>query len=110
VNKSSVVYQSSRAHVFAEQLADIERKDKIRGSRLHKAMREILASPYGKVEFGKGQYRGKRKYTVGKDRLLFVVCKQCRDLKHQIFNQCSDCDKTKDETVVWAGIIDTHKY
>jgi len=104
-------YRSSFARTFEGQLAVIERKDKIRGSRIREKMNEILASPYDNVEFGKGQWRGKRKERTGTDRLIFVVCKQCRELKHLgKYNVCSDCGKTADETVVWVEIIDDHKY
>lgn len=104
-------YQSSFTRTFEGQLAAIERKDKVRGSRIREEMDEILASPYGNVEFGKGQWRGKRKQRIGTDRLIFVVCKQCRELKHvDKLNTCSDCGKTPDETVVWVTIIEDHKY
>lgn len=103
-------YQSSCVPTFEGQLAAIERRDKIRGLRIRKKMSEILANPYGNIDFGKGQWRGKRKERAGTDRLIFVVCKQCRELKHFEFNLCSDCEKTPDETVVWVTIIEGHKY
>ncbi|TSA43391.1 hypothetical protein D4R54_00915 [archaeon] len=103
-------YQSSFTPTFDKQLTTIERKDKIRGSRIRKKMSGILANPYEGISFATGIYRGRREDRAGKDRLIFVVCKQCRDEKHVKFNMCSDCHKTVDETVVWVMIIEDHKY
>jgi len=110
MSKPSVVYQDSYTPTFEKQLAAIENKDKIRAKRIREAMNEIRADPYHKIDFGKGQYRGKRKYDAGKDRVLFVVCEQCRKDGHTSINQCSDCHETKDETIVWAMIVEGHKY
>lgn len=107
----SSAYQSSLTHIFERQLVAIEHKDKIRGSRIREEMNEILAHPYDKIRYATGRYRGKRERRVGIDRLIFVVCKQCRDQKHAgKFNVCSDCGKTADETVVWVMIVEGHKY
>jgi hypothetical protein len=36
--------------------------------------------------------------------------KQCRELGHVRISQCSDCNKTEGETVVWAMIVEGRKY
>jgi hypothetical protein len=110
MNVPSSAYRSSPLGTFDKQLAAIERKDGVQGSRIRKKMNEILADPYGKIRFAAGLYRGRREDRVGKYRLIFVVCKQCRAEKHIRFNNCSDCPKTPDETIVWVMIIEDHKY
>lgn len=70
----------------------------------------ILVDPYRNIKFGKAIYRGKREWKVDGDRILFVVCKQCRKLGHQKYNLCGDCESTADETVVFASIVESHNY
>ena len=88
----------------------MKKKSPVRAKRIESAIQEVLNGPYGDMDFGKALWRGKRKKRVGDDRITFVVCKQCRDLGHQGFNQCSDCDDTPDETVIFVSIIESHKY
>lgn len=74
-------------------------------------IKEILLDPYHYRDFGKGIYRGKKKVRLNRrDRLFFVVCEECRKLRHKYYNQCNDCDETPDKTVKFAFIIFKHKY
>lgn len=110
MSKSSVLYDAKYSTVFENQIHDLERKDKIRAKRIREEIEEIRADPFRRIDFGKGRYRGKRKRRVGDDRLIFAVCKQCREAGHRAMNGCSMCDELKDETVFFFTIIEGHKY
>ncbi|MCJ7506159.1 hypothetical protein MUP05_06800 [Candidatus Bathyarchaeota archaeon] len=110
MSKSSVLYDAEYSTVFEKQIHNLERKDKIRAKNIRKEIEDIRADPFRKIDFGKGHYRVKRKRRVGDDRIIFVVCKQCRQLGHTAINGCPKCSGIKDETVVFAEIIDGHKY
>ena len=110
MTKSSPTYKDKYTPLFEKQLKKLKKKSPVRTRRIEGAIQEILNGPYQRIDFGKGLWQGKRKRRVGDDRITFVVCKQCRDLGHQMFNQCSDCDDTPDETVIFVSIIDSHKY
>lgn len=110
MNKSSQTYEDQYTPLFEKQLKKLKKRSPVRAKRIEDAIQEILNGPYQDIDFGKGSWRGKRKKQVGNDRITFVVCKQCRDLRHQVFNQCRDCDSTPDETVIFVSIIESHKY
>jgi len=110
MNRSSQAYEAVYLPVFQDQLQELKQKDRVRAKRIQNAVEEILGHPYQNMDFGKGRWRGKRKYYVGNDRIMFVVCGQCRKLGHKRFNQCSDCASTKDETVLFVSIIQGHEY
>ena len=110
MNKPSPPYEDKYTPLFEKQLKKLKKKSHVRARRIEGAIKEILNAPYRDIDFGKGLWRGKRKRQVGGDRITFVVCKQCRELGHEIFNQCGDCNDTPDETVIFASIIESHKY
>ena len=110
MKKSSPTYKDKYAPLFEKQLKKLKKKSPERAKRIEGKIQEILKFPYQNIDFGKGLWRGKRKERVGDDRITFVVCKQCRKLGHQMFNRCGDCDDTPDETVIFASIIESHKY
>jgi hypothetical protein len=82
----------------------------VRANHIRDEVQAILVDPYRNVKFGNGIYRGKREWRVNSDRILFVVCEQCRKLGHQKYNLCSDCENTPDKTVVFAVIVESHNY
>lgn len=110
MNKYSLTYNDKYTPLFEKQFKKLQKKSPVRAKRIKDTIQEILRSPYQNIDFGKGLWRGKRKYRVGDDRITFVVCKQCRDLGHEAFNQCNNCDDTPDETVIFVSIIEGHKY
>jgi len=110
MNKSSPIYKDKYTPFFEKQLQKLKKKAPARAKRIEDEIQEILKFPYQNIDFGKGLWRGKRKNRVGDDRITFVVCKQCRELGHQAFNLCSDCNDTPDETVIFVSIIESHKY
>lgn len=110
MSESPSKYRYDPTPTFEKQLAAIARKSPTRAKRIEEATQTILEDPYQKIDFGKGLYLGRRKWRVGKDRVIFVVCKQCRKLGHQRYNMCGDCEETPDENVIFATIVEGHKY
>jgi hypothetical protein len=79
--------------------------------RAEERIQDLINDPWHNTEFGKGQYRGKRKLWLNRsDRLVFVICEECRELNHFVYNNCSDCDDTPENTIVIAFIIFGHDY
>jgi len=59
----------------------------------------------------KGNYRGKRRIWLNRrDRLIFVICEECRELNHTEINGCSVCANTPENVLVIAHIIFSHDY
>ena len=110
MNKPSRTYKDKYTPTFEKQLRKLKKKSPVRAKRIKGKIQEILNVPYLHIDFGKGLWQGKRKERVGDDRITFVVCKQCRKLGHQVYNQCRDCNDTSDETVIFVSIIEDHKY
>jgi len=79
--------------------------------RVEEKIEDLIADPWHNTEFLKGQYRGKRKvWLTRSDRLVFVICEECRELGHTVYNLCTDCDVTPENTLVIAYIIFAHRY
>ena len=101
-------YVPSYAPKFEEQLAQ---QDVIFVSQIKAKIENLLQDPYHNTKFMKGQHRYRRKARLNdSDRLAFVICEECRELKHTRFNGCSDCWKTPENTVVIAYLIFGHDY
>ena len=107
-SKSSPIYNKDFTEKFEKQLRKL--RDKIRMKRINEKVLEILDSPYRNIDFGVGRWRGKRKERVGDDRIFFAVCEQCRKEKHQIYNNCTNCEAIPDNTIRFFEIVDSHKY
>lgn len=72
---------------------------------------DLVADPWHNTKFLKGQYRGKRKLWLNrKDRLVFVICEECRELNHSIYNQCDDCSSIPENTLKIGFLLLGHKY
>jgi mRNA-degrading endonuclease RelE of RelBE toxin-antitoxin system len=110
MNNSFTPYERRYTPTFEKQLVKLQRKDHIRFEQVTKTIEEIRQAPCRNIDFMKGVYRGKREWRAGDDRVIFVVCKQCREEGHIRFNGCSDCSQTKDETVVYVKIVEGHNY
>lgn len=109
MTKSSIKYEPFYTETFKEQMEGISNKLM---KTVEKRIQDILLDPYHYRDFGKGPpYRGKKKVRLNKkDRLFFVVCEECRQLRHKLYNLCSDCDETPDNTVIFAFILFDHNY
>jgi len=79
--------------------------------QIEERIRDLIADPWHNTQFLRGQYRGKRKLRLNRtDRLVFVICEECRELGHFVYNQCEHCDETPENTIIIAFIIFGHKY
>lgn len=108
MSKSFPTYNILFTRTFEKQLNKL--RDKIRISRIKQKTQEIAQAPYRNIDFGAGRWRGKRKETVGDDRIFFTICEQCRKEEHKKFNLCSDCETTPDNTIKFVEIVESHKY
>ena len=80
-------------------------------ARVEERINDLIADPWHNTEFLKGQYRGKRKIRLNDtDRMVFVICEECRELVHYRYNLCSDCDETPENTLIIASLILEHEY
>ena len=79
---------------------------------IKKKIEALVDDPYHNTRFMKGQqHKGKRKARLNdSDRLVFVICEECRHERHTHYNRCNDCHKTPENTLVIAYIIFGHDY
>jgi mRNA-degrading endonuclease RelE of RelBE toxin-antitoxin system len=108
MKKFSQTYNKDFTEKFDKQLKKLG--DKVRIRRINAKVDEILEFPYRNIDFGVGRWRGKRKERVGDDRIFFAICAQCRKERHQINNNCHNCESIPDNTIRFFEIIDSHKY
>ena len=108
MSKSSPTYNKDFTEKFEKQLKKL--RDPIRMKRIKRKVDEIVEFPYRDIRFGAGRWRGKREERVGYDRLMFAVCEQCRKEKHQLYNNCHNCQNKPNNTVRFFETVDSHKY
>jgi mRNA-degrading endonuclease RelE of RelBE toxin-antitoxin system len=113
MSRSSQTYEKRFTRTFERQLPKL--RDKTRIERIQKRVDQIIANPYANIDYGKGEWRGKRKDRVGGDRIIFTICEQCRKEHHQEYNNCIDCNTTPDnnlqsnEKVICSHIFDLRR-
>jgi len=72
---------------------------------------DLKQDPWHNSELMKGRYKGRRKVRINSsDRLVFIVCEECRESKFQKIFMCSDCKSVKDNTLIFTNIILEHDY
>jgi Txe/YoeB family toxin of Txe-Axe toxin-antitoxin module len=94
---------------FEEQLSLVSSDYK---ERIEAKVADLRNDPWShNSDFMKGQYRGKRHIRLdGGDRLVYVICEECRHEGHFRFNRCSDCSSTPENTFLLVNIIFGHDY
>lgn len=109
MRKYSGNYVPIYAPTFKKQLAGLS-PDFV--GDIKEKIADLSDDPYHNTEFMKGQHRGRRKARLNDaDRLAFVICKECREQKHNVlYNRCSDCAETPENTIVIAYLILGHDY
>lgn len=101
-------YNPVYTETFQEQLTEVSDAFK---ERIEEKIQDLVNDPWHNTKFLKGQYRGKRKLWLNnRDRLVFAICEECRELKHQIYNQCENCDIVPENTLKIGFILFGHKY
>jgi hypothetical protein len=101
-------YVPEYAPSFSEQLVGMPPKFI---ESVKKKIEALSNDPYHNTRFMKGQHKGKRKARLNdSDRLVFVICEECRELGHWRYNRCRDCATTPENTLVIAYIIFGHDY
>lgn len=60
--------------------------------RFVKGINSLSTDPYQKSERLVGDLKSLRKHRIGKLRIEFAICEECRKLKHTTINRCVDCD------------------
>jgi Txe/YoeB family toxin of Txe-Axe toxin-antitoxin module len=101
-------YNPFYTETVKEQIKGLDARSR---GRVEERIKDLIADPWHNTEFLKAQYRGKRKLRLNyTDRLVFVICEECRELRHFVYNKCRDCDETAENTIVIAFIIFGHEY
>jgi len=102
-------YKPVYTPTFEDQISTVSERMK---QRIQSRIDNLIQDPYHNTEFMKGlRYKGKRKLRINrKDRLVFVICEECRSQGHTSFNLCGDCDSTPENAIVIAFIIFDHNY
>ncbi|MFH1232005.1 MAG: hypothetical protein V1709_10975 [Planctomycetota bacterium] len=62
----------------------------------------IVQNPIQLGEPLKGDLNGLRSFPFERNFIIiYIVCEECRKLKHELINQCSICGKTPDNSVIF---------
>lgn len=101
-------YAPSYTPTFDDQMSTIPKRLK---QQVLNKIENLKINPYHNTKFMKGQHKYRRKARLNDaDRLAFVICEECRELNHTIYNRCSDCATTPENTIVIAYLILGHDY
>ena len=101
-------YNPVYTKTFRKQIAGVNPEFR---TRIEDRIQDLIADPWHNTKFLKGQYRGKRKLRLSRsDRLIFVICEECRELGHIIYNQCEDCNSISENTLKIGFLILGHRY
>lgn len=101
-------YVPSYTPKFSEQLST---QNPLLVNQVKAKIDSLLQDPFHNTKFMKGQHKYRRKARLNdSDRLAFVICEECREFGYTRFNGCSDCEKTPENTVVFAYLILGHDY
>lgn len=94
-----VKHSGNFTRVFKKKL---KKMDKPIRKRIKDLVDKILKNPTHNTPFLKGpKLRGKRKGRAGSYRVSFAICGECRELGHTKFNDCYECEKHKDEEIIF---------
>lgn len=67
--------------------------------RIDKGIKNLSEHPGHNTKFLKGEFRGKRVCRIGKIRIIFAICEECRKEGHITLNGCVDCNEMQDKTI-----------
>lgn len=82
--------------VNSSKKKDIEKK-----RSLKKAIDAVLSGNIKGKGHLHGNLRGKRyRYAPNDHRLLYALCKECKELSHEKYNCCPDCDNIASDNKV----------
>lgn len=101
-------YNPVYTKTFEKQINELHPKFR---KQIEQHIQDLVIDPWHNTKFLKAQYRGKRRLWLNRsDRLVFVICEECRELDHFIYNQCEDCESIPENTLKVGFIIFGHKY
>ena len=92
---------------FRPKFTKIIGSNKKRDIELVKAVKvaipKICAAPHNNDGRLHGLLRGQFKKYIGRNRyrIAYAICEDCRRNKHKALNNCSFCNETGDQTVVF---------
>ncbi len=79
--------------------------------QIHESLEILSSDPTGESKHLKGNYKGKRSHRPNGIRIIFAYCKECRELKHTIYNKCKDCETYPDQNLMLFDVDDRgHSY
>ena len=92
---------------FRKHLEKLTKRDLTLKERILLKIEDMMNDPLRNSEELVGAFKGKRRMYVGKagHRLIYAVCKECREKNYKSFNSCLDCGSKDDSTVVFFDVI-----
>jgi hypothetical protein len=74
-------------------------------------IQDLKHDPYRNSELMKGPHKGRRKVRINNsDRLVFIICEECRECGFHTIFRCSDCKTTSECTLIFSNILLGHDY
>jgi len=79
----------------------INRFDNSTHREIDSSIMKLANDPYSNTKPLKGRYYGRRSLRIGKIRVIFAICEECRKLGALLRkdSKCVDCDEESDKTV-----------
>jgi len=92
---------------FRKHLEKLTRRDSVLKERIASKIDDMMNDPIRNSEELVGAFKGKRRAYVGKagHRLIFGVCKECREKNYQDFNSCFECASKDISAVIFFDVI-----
>jgi mRNA-degrading endonuclease RelE of RelBE toxin-antitoxin system len=97
-------YKAAFTKHFERSLKSETKRDNLLKERIEQAIQEMMIEPYKDSELLHDEYSGKRRTYVGKHRILYAVCEECRKLGHEKHNRCQDCSSLAGNTIVYFDV------
>ena len=69
-------------------------------AHIDRSLPRLLDDPFHNTKTLNFPFTGKRSFRIGKCRIIFAVCGECRSHHWQEHNQCSECLSRPDRSIV----------
>jgi len=92
---------------FRKHLEKLVKRDSVLKGRIQSKIEDMMNDPFRNSEELVGAFKGKRRMYIGKagHRLIYGICRECREKNHQNLNSCLDCNSKDDTTVIFFDVI-----
>lgn len=101
------MFQVDYRQPFKEKLAKLPAKTE---RIINDKIQDLRHDPYrGSLVLQDPVFGGKRRFSVGRNRLVYMICKDCLQLGHDKVHQCVDCGPHREDFLLFFALWDRGK-